>query len=429
VSGPWLAAHEGWYGPPLEREARLGLVGWLAAHGYDGYAYSPKDDPHHRAHWRDPYPPAAMAHFRELHEACVDAGLDLVAMVSPGLDWRGDGADLDALVAKLAGFRELGVRAFSVNWDDVPGEGDAVGASHGAAVAHAVGRIGGDVRWMAVPVDYAVTSATPYLRAFAAELPDDVGVEWTGASVVSPDVTVEQHRRLAAELGRPVHFAENFPVNDVGMSDVLHLGPYPHRDPGLRDEVGVVTVNFMHRPIASRVGLAVAAAFWRGDDDREAAWSAAVAELPGLGPLARACRSWVTEPGPDPTLAAWAEAALTAGDTRLRSYLSAGCRDGLDPALAEEVGPWLDRWDEEAASMVRALDIVEAPAADVLQLWSAAGRWARCRRPGPQVFGTRFARYPVTTRDGDALVAAAGAVVHGDNLTDRLWAAALDTLP
>jgi hypothetical protein len=425
MSGPWLAAHEGWYGPPLEREARIDLVGWLAAHGYDGYAYSPKDDPHHRAHWREPYPAGSMAHFRELHEACDGAGLDLVAMVSPGLDWRGDRTDLGALVAKLAAFRELGVRALSVNWDDVPGEGPAAGASHGAAVAHAVDRIGADLRWMATPVDYAITSATPYLRAFAAELPDHVGVVWTGTSVVARDVTVGQHRGLTAELGRPVHFAENFPVNDLGMSDVLHLGPYPQRDPGLRDEVGVVTVNFMHRPLASRVGLAVAAAFWRGDDDREAAWSAAVAEHPGLEPLARACRSWVTEPGPDATLAGWA----ASGDPRLRAYLLGGCRDGLDPALADELAPWLDRWDEEAASMVDALDVIGSPAVDVAELWSAAGRWARCRRPGAQVFGTRFARYPVTARDGDALVASAGAVVHGENLTDRIWTVALAALP
>ena len=429
MSGPWLAAHEGWYGPPLEHAARVELVGWLAAHGYDGYAYGPKDDPHHRAQWREPYPGPAMDRFRELHEACDDAGLDLVAMVSPGLGWRGDAADLDALVAKLGAFRELGVRAFSVNWDDVPGQGIEVGASHGHAVAEAVARIGDDVRWMAVPVDYALTTATPYLRAFAAELPDDVGVLWTGTSVVSPDVTVEQHRRLTSELGRPVLFGENFPVNDAGMSDVMHLGPYPRRDPALRSEVGVVTVNFMHRPLASRVGLATAAAFWRGDDDREGAWSAAVAEQPGLEPIARACRSWVTGPGPDPTLAEWADAAGDSGDPRLRAYLDAGCRDGLDPQLAAELAPWLDRWDEEAASMVEALDVLASTGVDMVKLWSAAGRWARCRRAAPQVFGIRFARYPVSGRHGDALVAAAGAVVHGDNLTDRLWAAALDRLP
>jgi hypothetical protein len=44
------------------------------------------------------------------------------------------------------------------------------------------------------------------------------------------------------------------------------------------------------------------------------------------------------------------------------------------------------------------------------------------------VFGIRFARYPMTRHDGRRLLADRGAVVHGTNLTDRLWAAVLDQL-
>ena len=321
-------------------------------------------------------------------------------MVSPGLDWRGDSDDVDALVAKLRAFRDLGVRALAVNWDDVPGDGPAAGAVHGAAVAAAVDRVGRDLRWLAAPVDYATAHATPYLEAFAAELPDHVEVLWTGASVVSPVIGADEHAALVAALGRRVAIAENFPVNDLGMADVLHLGPYPRRDPALREAVGTVAVNFMHRPWASRVGLAVAAAFWRGDNDRERAWTAAVAEQPGLEPLARACRAWVDQPGPDAELAAWAQDAIAGADAAtggalLRAFLSAGCRDGLTAELVDEVEPWLARWDEEAAAMLDALDVLARPANGIQAVWAGAGRWARCRRPGPQVFGTRFARYPV----------------------------------
>src|SRR5690242_7952429 len=106
----WIAAHEGYYGPPLRHDQRLALVAWLGEHGYDGYAYSPKDDERNRARWREPYPPEAMGEFAELQAACVAAGIELVVMLSPGLDWRaGDPAEVEAVAAKLLGFAELGV--------------------------------------------------------------------------------------------------------------------------------------------------------------------------------------------------------------------------------------------------------------------------------------------------------------------------------
>ena len=139
--GTWIAAHEGYYGPPLRHEQRLDLVRWSGANGFDGYGYSPKDDERNRARWREPYPADAMAQFAELHAACVAAGIELVVMLSPGLDWRaGDPAEVDAVVAKLAAFAEIGVSSFAINWDDVPGSGASDGAEHGGAVASAVRR-------------------------------------------------------------------------------------------------------------------------------------------------------------------------------------------------------------------------------------------------------------------------------------------------
>ena len=48
----WLAALEGYNGPPLSHDERVGLVEWLGVHDYDAYAYSPKDDQFARERWR-----------------------------------------------------------------------------------------------------------------------------------------------------------------------------------------------------------------------------------------------------------------------------------------------------------------------------------------------------------------------------------------
>lgn len=422
----WLGAVEGYYGPPLPHAARLRLVEWLGAHGFNCYAYAPKDDPYHRAQWREPYPDDRMREFAELRDVAVASGVDLALVVSPGLDWKqGDEA---ALVAKLAAFRDLGAPVLGVAWDDVPPGGAALGAAHGAAVAAAVAAVGDGVRWVTCPTDYATSRPTPYLEALVANLPEQVEVMWTGPAIVSPTVTGAEARELGRALGRKLLFAENFPVNDGAMSGVLHLGPYPPRDPDLVAETTGVFCNFMSLPVASRLGLAVAARFWQDPRaNRETAWRECLAELPGLEPLARASRSWVGTPDPDPELLAWADAALS-GDGRLRAYLQQGCRDGLDPELAAEVEPWLTQWDFESHAMQFALTLLDQrPARPAELAFVTAELWRRARNAPAQVFGVRWAYYPVTDRLDGRLVATPDALVTGENLTDRLCRLALSS--
>jgi hyaluronoglucosaminidase len=419
-SAPWLGALEGYYGPPLDVEARAELVRWLAAHGYDAYVYAPKDDPYQRARWRDPYLPGARAQLESLVATCEEAGLVLALTISPGLDWRvGDPAEVDALTAKVTQLLDLGAGAIGVAWDDVAGTGTTVGAAHGAAVAEVRRRLDRPgLRWSSCPIDYAVEEATPYLLAFAEHLGEGVDLIWTGPSVVTARLTAAHVRMVQRQLGRPLLFAENFPVNDMGMAGQLHLGPYPDREPEAMQLVGGAIVNFMSLPLASRIGLDVAARAWRDPfADREAAWREAVAEVGGLGPLARACRAWLDQPGPDPTLAAWAEAA-GAGDARLRSYLEAGCRAGLPPGWAAEVEPWLLAWEQEAGVMRAALDLLEGSPATLEAVTMLALAWRAARRQNHQTFGTRFAVYPSTVRDGGNFLARPDAVVAGENLTD-----------
>src|SRR3954468_16186219 len=108
VKGPWLAAIEGFYGPPLRHEARLDLLRWLPSAGFTDFAYGPKDDPFHRARWRDSYPSEHLDRFAETLAVARAAGIELTLSISPGLDWRGD-ADHPALVDKLHQLYDLGV--------------------------------------------------------------------------------------------------------------------------------------------------------------------------------------------------------------------------------------------------------------------------------------------------------------------------------
>ena len=423
----WLGVVEGFYGPPLSHEDRLDLLAWVSRWGFNCYGYAPKDEPLHRLRWREPYGDEERDRFGQLLGRGRELGVEVALVLSPGLDWVP--GDERHLVAKLQVFRDLGAEVLGIAWDDVAPGGADLGRTHGRAVAAAVEALDDGVRWITCPTDYATASVTPYLQEYAAAVPPGVEIMWTGPSIVSPTLTSDDGRRMAEGLGRPPLFAENFPVNDGAMSDVLHLGPYPARPADLVPATSGVFCNLMPRSRASWPGLALAARFWRDpSEDREQAWREVIAEIPGLGPLARACRSWAADPAVDDELEEWAGAAVRSdgADGRLRDHLVAGCRADLDPRLAAEIEPWLDQWDAEAQAMQFALQLLQArPGRPADLAFVTSELWRRARKLPAQVFGVRWAYYPVTRWADGRFHALPEALVMGENLTDRLCRAAL----
>lgn len=413
----WFGVLEGFYGEPYTDQARLDLVRWLGGIGGRDYVYAPKDDPFQRARWRDPYPPERLAHFAAVLAAGQAADVRVGFVLSPGLDWT-DG-DESALVAKLQAFYDLGVRRLGIAFDDVAPGGTDLGTSHGRAVATAVAALPDDVTWSACPVDYATEHVTAYLRAFCAALPSTVDLFWTGPAILSAEVPTDLARDLGEQLGRRLVLADNFPVSDGPMSGVLHLGPYPERARDLPDVLGGLLLNLGPRPVASRLPAAAGLLWWADpSQDRVAVWQQVLADVPGLQPLARACRSWLTEPGPDDELLAWTLAALD-GDGRLEAFFAAGCRDGLAPEWVADLEPWLQAWEWHAMAVptaLHALRTVDGPGA----AFTLAEVWRRGLAMEHQLFGIRWAMYPLTFRVGDTERADPRGLVRGDTLLDTL---------
>ena len=419
----WSGVLEGFYGIPFAPEDRLSLVRWLGAQGGRDYVYAPKGDPLLRDRWREPFPD--LDWFAELAGQCTAAGVRLSVAMSPGLDWMGDD-DIAPLLAKLTALRAAGVDSFGIAFDDVPRGGAELGAAHGRAVAAAAAALPG-VRLATCPVDYGVRRATTYLRSFNAQLPAEVDLFWTGPAIVSPTITAADARSLSEELGgRRLVLADNVPVNDGAMSGVLHLGPYPVRDPGLPAVTGGLLLNLMPLPLASRVGVAAGLRWWADPQgDREQQWREVVSEVPGLSPLARSCRSWLTDPGPDQELAGWARAALSGDDRRFEHWLAAGCRDRLPLAWQTELAPWLEAWELCAVGLGFALEVVRK-GADVEAAFGVAEARRRMRGREQQLFGIREAVYPVTAQDGDELRPDRSGIVEGHGLVEEICGRLLD---
>lgn len=452
---------EGFYGSPYAHVDRLWLIERLGAWGMNRYVYAPKDDPLHRARWREPYDADAVRQFAELVECGQRVGVEVGFAISPGLTIEYASADdLRALQAKFRGFRELGARFFSLALDDVPTSllhtGDqarfgTLAAAH-VHVAHAVAEALGDeaTLWL-VPTDYVGTAPTDYLEEMGATLAPSIEVGWTGRTVLSPTIRAAEAAARAATLRRPLLLWDNVPVADGPMRPMLHLGPYRGREPGLAAHASGVLLNPMVQARGSGLALRTAADYLRDPAgyDPERSWQAALDEL-GAGAteafalFAAAHRFCPTAAERDP--------ALEAVVSELRAGLEVGADVGAplaelrsqidrrvlvaetlraelaDRRLADEIEPWLAAHRSESERIAAAVDLLESfctgshPMQQVFAFFRLEGMLTRLPLPPVASYGPRRVLYPQlgSMRDDGAAFGEDVALYRDCNLADEV---------
>jgi hyaluronoglucosaminidase len=250
---------EGFYGPPWTHEERLDLIRFCGAEGLNTWVHAPKDDPYHRARWRDRLPEPELARVSELVAEASRNDVDFAYAIAPGLDLDyDDDAELEALLSKLDQLRSAGVRSFQLLWDDI----ESVAGAAQAAFSNRVAKESGPL--VVCPVGYAGTEDTPYRRAFGPALDQSIVVYWTGPEVVSHAIAREELdvavRRFA---GHELLLWDNYPVNDFAP-DTLFLGPLRGRDARIADgRCAGLVANGMLQAVASKLPLATIAEWCR----------------------------------------------------------------------------------------------------------------------------------------------------------------------
>lgn len=402
MSGPFpvRGVIEGFYGPPYTHPQRLDLIRFLGAHGFDLYVYAPKNDRKHRSRWREPYAPAALARFEETVRAAHEAGVEFCYALSPGADLRySSDEDVELVMAKLATFRELGVRSFSLLLDDIASrfrheEDERHFGSYAEAQAELCNRVherfgrdGGGLPLSMCPTAYHGTAPFgPYLHELGARLDPEIDVFYTGPDVCSPSISVADARAFAAAVARPPLVWDNYPVNDLAMQGELHIGPVRGRDPALFDATRGIVVNPMLQPEASKVPLATFADYLRDPAgyEPEASWDWALAlvagteSAPALRLLAENSLHSCLGTPEAAELSALADAALAALEEgedprsaprvdRLRGYLGAldeACDhlkvDLANLALRQELLPWIDALESRVGLGLFSLEVLAA---------------------------------------------------------------------
>ena len=274
---------EGFYGNPWSHKDRLRQFEFYGKHKLNIYVYGPKDDPYHRAHWRDPYPATEAAKLKELVEAAHRNRVQFVWAIHPGGDIRWNLEDSLAIVKKLNIMYDLGIRTFAVFFDDIGGEGARAEKQAGLLnyLTDAFVRKHKDVEPLIIcPTQYnKAWSGGDYLSTLGTKMYPEVRIMWTGNSVVDM-IERDDMEWINAQIKRKAFIWLNYPVNDYCQSRLL-MGKTYGNGLDIADLVSGFCSNPMEYAEASKVSLySIADYCWNMPAyDAEKSWENAIAEL------------------------------------------------------------------------------------------------------------------------------------------------------
>ncbi|MDH3446269.1 MAG: protein O-GlcNAcase, partial [Deltaproteobacteria bacterium] len=301
---------EGFFGPPWSMEHRKAVFTFGANRGMNTYLYAPKDDPYHRERWTASYPRNRWQQLTGLIRFARRRKIDFVYGFHPGkgLCFSSD-EPVGILLKKAARFYDAGVRVFAVLFDDIPSRLEhSVDRKHfNNSLAWAQGdwlaKINAmqpaawrDVEWWICPSYYTPDPLLArvygafeghFLETLAESLPASVACMWTGPAVVPRKITAAHIRSVAKRVRHPLILWDNYPVNDLSMSEDLHIGPLTNRDSFLPEYVYGYLNNPLLQQQLSMLPLATCFDYAAkpGAYKPEISWRAAVKTIFGAAAL------------------------------------------------------------------------------------------------------------------------------------------------
>ncbi len=274
---------ETFYGPVYSEADRLALMPYLADMKFNQYIYAGKMDIYTDwvgTYWSGEWPADYIAMLGRM-----TAGIKAAGMM-PGVQLRIDegsivfssDADMAVFLDKVRVFRDAGFDLFSLSFDDTKKElhGDdlAAYASYDEAAIdfskrafEAIHAEMPDLVLGWVPTDYwsnAETASTTLTLA-GSQIPEYVGIGWTGTEVIPETITAADADAVAAWIKRKPLLGDNYPVIDNSGSTVF-LGPLQGRAADLPEHLDGILFNPMPFPFPSLPALATCADY---------AWNAA----------------------------------------------------------------------------------------------------------------------------------------------------------
>ncbi|WP_168120005.1 protein O-GlcNAcase [Paenibacillus sp. HB172176] len=287
---------EGFYGKPWTFAQRLDMLQFIADQNMNAYIYAPKDDAYHREKWRELYNEEAGADLQALMQSSQALGLHFYYCIAPGLSMQySSEEDYAALLLKAKQLYQLGIRRFGLLLDDIPEElqhAEDRLAYPDLAAAHIrlINRCFHDLRkWdscielIVCPTQYWGKGEEYYITALGQAIHPSIDLFWTGRNICSQEITLMEAAVFTRNASRPPLYWDNYPVNDMEMTDELHIGPYRQRDAKLYCFSRGIIANGMSLPESSKIAFATIADYaWNPVRyDSEHSWRKAIGLVVG----------------------------------------------------------------------------------------------------------------------------------------------------
>lgn len=271
---------EGFYGNPWSHADRLSQFDFYGRHALNTYVYGPKDDPYHHSRWHEPYPADKAAEMAELVKRAAANKVKFTWAMHPSNAIETE-ADRAKALAKLGQMYDLGVRNFSIFFDDISAKSvDAQIDYLNFLDREFVKKHPGVGPLIVCPTQYnKAWSGGDYLAKMGAGLNGDIAIMWTGATVCDM-INDEDCQWFIDQTGRKPFIWLNYPVNDYGQHNLL-MGPLTGNDATIADKVTAFCSNPMQYAEASKVALAQLGDFARAPErfDARESWESSVREL------------------------------------------------------------------------------------------------------------------------------------------------------
>lgn len=354
---------EGFYGNPWSDADRKSQFDFYGKNKLNIYVYGPKDDPYHRTKWRENYPDDKAAIIRSLAESAKKNHVDFVWSIHTGGSISNSEADFKAVVNKLEHVYSLGVRNFSIFFDDFGAADANLQVAECNYVWDNFILKHDDLHKLSMcPTKYNAVYAgykndDAYLRGLGNGLRKGIEVMWTGAGVADMINQSDLDFFKTATNGMAPFIWLNYPVNDYCIGHML-MGKFYGNDQGdnaFGAKMTAFTSNPMEYAEASKVALyGVADYAWNMKDyNPEANWERAIKYLMptnaeayhvfcehnvDLGTTVHGMRREGESPNFD---AAGTIEARKAQYDKMVEAADALLADTYNPALITEITPWL----------------------------------------------------------------------------------------
>ena len=288
---PMRGIVEGFYGTPWSHADRLEMLHFSKEKKFNAYIYAPKDDPYHRAKWREPYPEDKLEELKALIQQAQREKVKFIFAISPGLDIQFEGlagiSDRLAMKEKMEAMYALGVRNFAIFFDDIENKDARSQAEFlNWLETNFIERHQGLAPLITVPTEYFRQDMEekglikPYTKVFSKLLYKDIMVLYTGEKVVPDGLTDEEYDSACRLYHRKLGLWWNYPVSDY-LETKLALGPVEKLP--RRKKLPALFFNPMKYPQLSKLSLATGAAYARSPRGykSEKAWQRSLKEQYG----------------------------------------------------------------------------------------------------------------------------------------------------